>query len=435
MKVKVIGAGLAGSEAAWQLAQRGIPVELYEMKPGRKSPAHTSDGFAELVCSNSLRSDRLENAVGLLKAELRRFGSLCMRAADETRVPAGGALAVDRERFSQRITQSLENHPFIRVIREEVRTIPEGPCILATGPLTDGDLYEAITDSMGKGVLHFHDAVAPLVEADSVDTAKAFYASRYGKGEADYLNCPMDKDQYFAFYEALIGAQTAPLHAFEGNPKVFEGCMPIESMAARGPLTMAYGPLKPVGLLDPRTGKRPYAVVQLRQDDLAGTLYNIVGFQTRLTFPEQKRVFSMIPGLEQARFARFGVMHRNTYLNSPGVLNEHYQWIDRPDKFFAGQITGVEGYVESIGSGLVAAVSMAAYIRNKPMPDLTRQTVLGAMAWYISHATGTLEPMNANFALLEAQTRLPKERKPGKLGYADRSLAYLEAHTYELELP
>jgi len=429
--VKVIGAGLAGSEAAWQLARRGIPVELYEMKPVRRSPAHQSDLFAELVCSNSLRADRLENAVGLLKEELRRFDSLCMRAAAATSVPAGGALAVDRVLFSQFITDAIEAEPLITVIREEVTSIPEGPCIVATGPLTDGALFEDLTHAFGEGILHFHDAMAPLIEADSIDMEIAFRATRYGKGEADYLNCPMTKEEYIAFNDALVSAETAPLHSFEEDPTVFEGCMPIETMAQRGPMTIAYGPLRPVGLTDPRTGRRPFAVVQLRQDDRAGSLYNMVGFQTRLKYGEQKRVFSMIPGLEHARFARYGVMHRNTYLQSPGKLNEHFQWIERPDVFFAGQITGVEGYVESMASGLVAAVSLAAILRDRSMPDFSQKTMLGSLGFYIAHAGGKLEPMHANFALMEPLPRAPKQKKPSKLGYSERSFAYIEEHTSE----
>jgi len=430
--VKVIGAGLAGSEAAWQLAKRGIPVDLYEMKPIRKSPAHTSDLFAELVCSNSLRSDRLENAVGLLKAELRLFDSICMQAAAHAAVPAGGALAVDREIFSQYITEHLENHPLIHVIHEEVTSIPEGPAIIATGPLTDGALYEALGETFGEGILHFHDAVAPLVEADSIDYDVAFRATRYDKGEADYLNCPMTKEEYMAFYEALVEAETAELHSFENDPKVFEGCMPIETMAKRGPMTIAYGPLRPVGLIDPRSGKRPFAVVQLRQDDRAGSLYNLVGFQTRLKHGEQKRVFSLIPGLTHARFARYGVMHRNTYLQSPGVINEHFQWIGKDQIFFAGQISGVEGYVESMASGLVAAVSLAALLRGREMPEFSQKTMLGSMGYYIAHAGGKLEPMHANFALMEPLPKPPRQRKPTKSGYSERSFAYIEEHKAEL---
>ncbi len=429
--VKVIGAGLAGCEAAWQLARRGVPVDLYEMKPVRRSPAHSSDLFAELVCSNSLRAVRLENAVGLLKAELRLFNSLSMQAADASCVPAGGALAVDRDIFSRYITDRIESEPLIRVFREEVKTIPEAPCIIATGPLTDGELYDELSRAFGEGILHFHDAVAPLVEADSIDMGIAFRATRYGRGEADYLNCPMTKEEYMAFYEALVSAETVPLHSFEEDPSVFEGCMPIETMAQRGPMTIAYGPLRPVGLTDPRTGRRPFAVVQLRQDDRAGSLYNIVGFQTRLKFGEQKRVFSMIPGLENARFARYGVMHRNTYLQSPGILDDHFQWIDRPGIFFAGQMTGVEGYVESIASGLVAAVSLAAQLRGRPMPDFSQKTMLGSLGSHIAHAGGKLEPMHANFAMMEPLEKKPKQRKPDKLGYSERSFAHIESHRSE----
>ena len=352
--VTVIGAGLAGSEAAWQLAVRGARVRMVEMKPVRYSPAHHSPDFAELVCSNSLRSDQLTNAVGLLKEEMRVCGSLIMEAADAAKVPAGGALAVDRSRFSGMITERLRNHPLIEVVEDEVLEIPDSPAIIATGPLTSEALSEAISALPGLNTLNFYDAAAPIVMADSIDMDKVFRQSRYDRGN-DYLNCPMTEDEYNAFVEALLTAETAEVHGFEESA-VFEGCMPVESMARRGHMVLAFGPLKPVGLRDPRTGKEPYAAVQLRQDDAGATMYNLVGFQTRLKFPEQKRVFGMIPGLENAVFARYGVMHRNTFLQSPGFLNEHYEVISRPGLYFAGQITGVEGYVESAASGLVAGL-------------------------------------------------------------------------------
>lgn len=424
--VAVIGAGLAGSEAAWQLAEAGLHVTLYEMKPQRYTPAHKLPGFAELVCSNSLRSNRLENAVGLLKEELRRLGSLCMQAADQAALPAGGALAVDRDRFSQYVTDRIRSHPRITVVEEEVTQVPlDLPCVVASGPLTSQPLAQSISDLVGGDTLFFHDAVAPIVTYDSIDMDIAFRASRYDRGEADYLNCPMNEAEYQAFYEALCAAQTAEVHEFDESG-VFEGCMPIEVMAARGPMTMAYGPLKPVGLRDPRTGKRPFAVVQLRQDNQAGSLYNLVGFQTHLKFPEQKRVFSMIPGLEHAEFVRYGVMHRNTYLNSPGLLNEHYQMIARPNLFFAGQMTGVEGYVESMASGLTAGKCLAAYVQGLPLPDFTNETMIGAMAAYISSpAIHKLEPMNANFGIV---ADLPHgiKKHDRKLAYAQRSLGKME---------
>ena len=399
MRASVIGAGLAGSEAAWQLAQRGVEVTLYEMKPQRFSPAHKAAGFAELVCSNSLRSDRLENAVGLLKEEMRRVGSLVMEAADLARVPAGGSLAVDRERFSSHITRALETHKNVRVLRREVLALPEGPVVVASGPLTDGPLLEAIQRETGREQLSFYDAAAPIVYKDSIDMDKAFRASRYGRGEegGDYINCPMDRAQYETFYQALMEAKTTPVHGFEDS-KVFEGCMPVEVMAKRGMQTLCFGPLKPKGLTDPRTGKMPYAVLQLRQDDAADTLYNLVGFQTRLLIPEQKRVFGLIPGLEKARYARFGAMHRNTFLNSPGLLDQDFRL--REGLYFAGQMTGVEGYIESAASGLVAGVCLAAELAGRPRPDFTDETVLGAMGRYISTPNRHFQPMNANFGVM-----------------------------------
>lgn len=406
--VKVIGAGLAGSEAAWQLARRGISVTLIDMKPGKKTPAHSAEGFAELVCSNSLRSDRLTNAVGLLKEEMRRFDSLVLAAADATRVPAGGALAVDREGFSAYITKALGSHPLITITEEEVKEIPEGPAIIATGPLTAEGLAQAIMALPGAGTLQFYDAAAPIVTLESLDMDKVFRQSRYDRGE-DYLNCPMSKDQYDAFVLALLEAETAPIHGFE-EKKVFEGCMPVESMARRGHMALAFGPMKPVGLRDPRTGKEAYAVVQLRQDNKEGTLYNLVGFQTRLKFPEQKRVFGMIPGLENAEFARYGVMHRNTFLQSPGFLDDTYQAINRPGLYFAGQITGVEGYVESAGSGLVAGISLALRLTGGVPPKFPTATALGAMAAYVSTPRKDFQPMNCSFGLIDSLPRVPGQR-------------------------
>ena len=399
MRAAVIGAGLAGSEAAWQLAKRGIDVTLYEMKPQRMSPAHKSPLFAELVCSNSLRSDRLQNAVGLLKEEMRVLDSLVMRAADQARVPAGGALAVDRESFSGFITEALRSHPHVTVIEGEITEIPDGPVIVATGPLTSDALADQIAALPGMSTLHFFDAAAPIVMAESLDMSKVFRASRYGRGD-DYLNCPMDREQYDAFVEALLNAETAPVHGFEEN-MVFEGCMPVESMARRGHMVLAFGPLKPVGLPDPRTGKDAYAVVQLRQDDAAGSMYNLVGFQTRLKFGEQKRVFGMIPGLENAEFARYGVMHRNTFLHSPGLLDSTYQMISRPGTYFAGQMTGVEGYVESAASGLMAGLALAARLNGREPVDFGTSTAIGALAHYIATPNSDFQPMNITFGLID----------------------------------
>ncbi|MDL2235009.1 methylenetetrahydrofolate--tRNA-(uracil(54)-C(5))-methyltransferase (FADH(2)-oxidizing) TrmFO [Christensenellaceae bacterium OttesenSCG-928-L17] len=421
----VIGAGLAGCEAAYQLAKRGIHVTLYEMKPHKKSPAHTSDAFAELVCSNSLRSDRLQNAVGLLKEELRRFDSLIIRAADATRVPAGGALAVDREAFAEFVTNTLIAHPNIRIVHEEITDFPDLPAIIATGPLTDGKLYAAIENLTG-APLHFYDAAAPLVEASSLDMNIVFRASRYERG-ADYLNCPMNKEEYNAFYEALIGAQTVELHAFE-TPQVFEGCMPVETMAKRGEKTLLFGPLKPVGLYDPRREGRAHAVVQLRQDNAAGTLYNLVGFQTNLTFPEQRSVFHMIPGLENAEFARYGVMHRNTFLSSPGMLHWDYSMHTRPGLYFAGQITGVEGYVESAASGLVAGVNLARCLKGFPPLDFTPQTATGALAHYVSsYAGGDFQPMNVTYGILKPIKNAPRNKQQRYEMLAARALETIEA--------
>ena len=425
MSVTVIGAGLAGCEAAWQLARRGVPVILAEQKPAAMSPAHHSPLFAELVCSNSLRSDRTVNAVGLLKEEMRRLDSLILTAADKARVPAGGALAVDRAAFSGFITETLENHPLVTVERREITAVPDAPAIIATGPLTSDALARAIAEMPEVSTLNFYDAAAPIVTAESLDRSKVYRASRYGRGD-DYLNCPMNEAEYHAFVRALVEAETAPVHGFEES-KVFEGCMPVESMARRGPMVLAFGPLKPVGLPDPRTGREPYAVVQLRQDDAAGTLYNLVGFQTRLKFPEQKRVFGMIPGLENAEFARYGVMHRNTFLNSPGLLDSHYQMIARPGLFFAGQMTGVEGYVESAGSGLVAGVCAAMQALGRPLPDFPRTTALGALAHYVAAENRHFQPMNVTFGIMEGW---PERVRGGKQAryerIAERALAETE---------
>ncbi|MBQ9211864.1 MAG: methylenetetrahydrofolate--tRNA-(uracil(54)-C(5))-methyltransferase (FADH(2)-oxidizing) TrmFO [Clostridia bacterium] len=405
-KAIVIGAGLAGCEAAWQLAQRGISVTLYEMKPQQYSPAHHSPNFAELVCSNSFRGDRLSNAVGLLKEEMRQFHSLILSVADACRVPAGGALAVDREGFSRQVTARIEQHPLITVVSQEMDEIPEAPVIIATGPLTSEKMAAAIQALPGLETLNFYDAAAPVVTRESLDMSKVYRMSRYGRGE-DYLNCPMDEAQYNAFVDALIAAETAEIHGFE-EKKVFEGCMPIESMAKRGRMVPAFGPMKPVGLRQ-EGEKPPFAVVQLRQDDAADTLYNIVGFQTRLKFPEQRRVFGMIPGLEQAEFARYGVMHRNTFLASPGFLNDHFEMIHRPRTYFAGQMTGVEGYVESAASGLVAGISLARDLLGLKPLTFPGLTALGAMGRYISTPNERFQPMNCAFGLIDP---LPVE--PGK---------------------
>ena len=398
--VTVVGAGLAGCEAAWQLVSRGIPVRLLEMKPIKYSPAHKSPGFAELVCSNALKAEQLSNASGLLKAELRAMNSLILRCAEASRVPAGGALAVDRDRFSDAITETLKGHPLVTFESAVVSDIPEEPAIIATGPLTDPALTDAIAARTGSKALNFFDAAAPIVTADSLDMDKVFRASRYGKGTDDYLNCPMTEDEYNAFYDALVGAELAELHDFE-KKLVFEGCLAVEILASRGRQTLAFGPLKPVGLVDPRTGREPYAVVQLRQENAQGTLYNLVGFQTRLKWGEQKRVFGMIPGLEHAEFARYGVMHRNTYLNGPKVLGANYALKGNPLIRFAGQLTGVEGYMESTCSGLVAAVGLACALKGRPEPDFGGRTVLGALARHVCTPNPNFQPMNANFGILE----------------------------------
>lgn len=424
--VTVIGAGLAGCEAAWQLANRDIKVRLYEMKPIKYTPAHSYSGFAELVCSNSLRSDRLENAVGLLKEEMRHLGSLIIKCGDSTRVPAGGALAVDREGFSNLITQKIKAHPNIEVIQKELTAIPEGNVIIATGPLTSDAMAEAIKGITGGGHLYFYDAAAPIVELSSIDMSRAFRAARYGKGGDDYINCPMDKAEYEAFYNELINAERAPLNTVD-KEVVFEGCMPVEKMAARGIDTLLFGPLKPVGLTDPKTDKQAHAVVQLRQDNKEGTLYNIVGFQTHLKWGEQKRVFGMIPALKNAVFARYGVMHRNTYINSPVLLDAYYQVKAREGLFFAGQITGVEGYVESASSGLVAGLNLAHLLLGKEKVSFPKTTAIGSLAHYISGgAASDFQPMNANFGIMEPLNQKIRNKMEKNLLISQRAIEEIE---------
>ena len=425
-KIKVIGAGLAGSEAAWQLAQRGIQVELYEMKPHKKSPAHHSDTFAELVCSNSLRGDRLENAVGLLKEELRRLDSLIIACADATRVEAGGCLAVDRYGFSQLVTEKIRKHPNITVIEQEVTEVPEGPVIIASGPLTSDALSDAIGGYFGANYLHFFDAAAPLVTAESIDMEEAWWQSRYDRGTPDYINCAMNKEQYEAFIKELVSAEEAEVHGFE-DKNVFEGCMPVEVMARRGFETLRYGPLKPVGLTEPKTGREPYAVVQLRQDNADKTVFNLVGFQTHLKFGEQKRVFSMIPALRNAEFVRYGVMHRNTFLRSPGLLDRYYADLRNPLVAFAGQMTGVEGYVESTASGYLAAVAMAAKVQGRALPDFPKTTAIGALGLYISDTTvENFQPMNINFSIISPLEQRIRKKAEKNLAIANRSLAVID---------
>ncbi len=428
-QVQVIGAGLAGCEAAWQLAQRGIPVALWEMKPRKKTPAHHSDLFGELVCSNSLRSDQLENAVGLLKEELRRLNSLILRCADEHRVAAGGALAVDRLGFSQAITDAVRSHPLIQVKEGEVTQLPqEGQVIVATGPLTSDALAQAIAQRYpASGYLHFYDAAAPLVTFESVDMDSAYFASRYDKGTPDYINCPLSQEEYLAFWQALSQAREAPVHGFE-DKNVFEGCMPVEVMARRGEQTLCFGPLKPRGLPDPKTGKEPYAVVQLRRDNEAGTIYNLVGFQTHLTWPEQKRVFSMIPALKNAEFVRYGVMHRNTYLDSPRLLDRYYRVKAEPRICFAGQVTGVEGYVESTASGCLAAMEMARRIQGKVPADFPQETAIGALALYISNeSVANFQPMNVNFGIMPPLGYRVKGKRNKNAELSRRALEALDA--------
>ena len=427
MKVKVIGAGLAGSEAAWQLAQRGIEVELYEMRPTKKTPAHHTGNFAELVCSNSLRGDRLENAVGLLKEELRRVGSIIMECAEATRVEAGGALAVDRHGFAAMVTEKVRNHPNITVIEEEITEVPEGPVIIATGPLTSDAMSDAIGAYFGEtDYLHFFDAAAPLVTIESIDMEHAWWQSRYDRGNADYINCSMNKEQYDAFLHELINAEAAEVHGFEDN-NVFEGCMPVEVMGRRGYDTLRFGPLKPVGLTDPKTGKEPYAVVQLRQDNAEKTIFNLVGFQTHLKFGEQKRVFSMIPGLENAEFVRYGVMHRNTFLQSPKLLDKYYADRRNPLVAFAGQMTGVEGYVESTASGYLAAVAMAAKVQGRELPDFPKTTAIGALGHYVcDESVVNFQPMNINFSIISPLEKRIRKKAEKNLAIANRSLEIID---------
>ena len=428
MEVKVIGAGLAGCEAAWQLANRGIDVTLYEMKPKKMTPAHHSADFAELVCSNSLRGDRLENAVGLLKEELRRLDSLILGCAEATRVEAGGCLAVDRGGFSKMVTEKIRSHPRITVVEEEVTAIPEGPVIVATGPLTSDALSKAIGEYFGEtGYLHFFDAAAPLVTAESIDMDLAWWQSRYDRGTPDYVNCAMNREEYEAFWQELTTAQEAEVHGFE-DKNVFEGCLPVEVMARRGIDTLRYGPLKPVGLKDPRTGKEPYAVVQLRQDNAAGSVFNLVGFQTHLKFGEQKRVFSMIPALKNAEFVRYGVMHQNTFQQSPKLLDRYYADRRNPLVAFAGQMTGVEGYVESTASGYLAAVAMAAKIQGRPLPDFPKTTAIGALGLYISdESVENFQPMNINFSIIAPLEQRIRKKAEKNLAISQRALAVVDA--------
>ena len=426
-KVIVIGAGLAGSEAAWQLAKRGVNVDLYEMRPKKMTPAHKTQNFAELVCSNSLRANNITNAVGLLKEEMRRLDSLIIKCADATQVPAGGALAVDRDKFSEMITETIKNHPNINVIEEEITQIPKGdiPVVVATGPLTSDALSQDIRTYTKQEGLYFYDAAAPIIEKDSIDMNKVYLKSRYDKGEAAYLNCPMTKDEFFNFYNALITAEAAPLKEFE-KEIYFEGCMPFEEMAKRGEKTLLFGPMKPVGLEDPKTDKRPYAVVQLRQDNSEGTLYNIVGFQTHLKWGEQKRIINLIPGLENANIVRYGVMHRNTYLNSPQLLEKTYKLKEEKNIYFAGQMTGVEGYVESAASGIVAALN-ALYNQEDKQIIFPTETMIGAMANYIVDNTSkNFQPMNANFGIIKPLPERIKDKKEKYERYAKRSLEMLE---------
>ena len=425
--VTVIGAGLAGSECAWQLAQRGIQVTLCEMKPVKKTPAHTTEYFAELCCSNSLRSDQLENAVGLLKEELRRLDSLIMRCADATRVPAGGALAVDRHGFARMVTEEIRQHPNITVEEGEVTEIPEGEVVIASGPLTSDALAEKLIALFGEGsTLNFFDAAAPLVSFESIDMDCAYFASRYDKGTPDYINCPMNEAEYRAFWQELITAQEAEVHGFE-DKQVVEGCMPVEVMARRGEDTLRFGPLKPKGLPDPKTGRDPYAVVQLRKDNADGSIYNLVGFQTHLKWPEQKRVFTMIPALHDARFLRYGVMHRNTYLDSPRLLDRYYRLRSRPRIAFAGQMTGVEGYVESCASGFLVGVELARRLQGKAPIDFPQETAIGALGLYVSNpSVGDFQPMNINFGIIPPLDHRVKGKRNKNAELSRRSLAVIE---------
>lgn len=429
--VNVIGAGLAGSEAAWQVAQAGVPVRLYEMRPVKSTEAHHTANFAELVCSNSLRGNSLANAVGVLKEEMRGLHSVVITSADQSAVPAGGALAVDRDSFSELITQRVKDHPLVTVISEEITEIPAGLTIIATGPLTSAPLAQAIREFNGSDGFYFYDAAAPIIDKNSIDMNKVYLKSRYDKGEAAYLNCPMTKEEFEAFREELIHAEVAPLKEFE-KEKYFEGCMPIEVMANRGPKTMLFGPMKPVGLEDPKTGKRPYAVIQLRQDNAVASLYNIVGFQTHLKWGEQKRVFRMIPGLENAEIVRYGVMHRNSFMNAPELLQQTYQSRLRDDLFFAGQMTGVEGYVESAASGLVAGMNAARLAKGQEPIIFPQETAIGSMAYYITHASGKhFQPMNANFGLFPELPERIRDKKGRYEALANRALTALEEVTKE----
>ncbi|MFC4617333.1 FADH(2)-oxidizing methylenetetrahydrofolate--tRNA-(uracil(54)-C(5))-methyltransferase TrmFO [Camelliibacillus cellulosilyticus] len=424
--IKVVGAGLAGSEAAWQIAERGVKVELYEMRKKKQTAVHVSDRFAELVCTNSLRSNKLTNAVGVLKEEMRTLGSLIMAAADETAVPAGGALAVDRERFSSLVTERLRHHPNVKVIDEEVEDIPEGLAVIATGPLTSDPLSDALRRLTGEDYFYFYDSVAPIIETDSIDKEKTYLKSRYDKGEAAYINCPMTEAEFDRFYETLVSAERVKLKDFE-KEIYFEGCMPVEVMAKRGKETLLFGPLKPVGLHDPRTGKEPFAVVQLRQDNASGSLYNIVGFQTTLKWGEQKKVIRMIPGLEQAEIVRYGVMHRNTFVNSPKLLKPTYQYKYRDDLFFAGQMTGVEGYVESAAAGLLAGINAARYAIGLEPIVLPTETAMGSMAHYITAADAKhFQPMNANFGLFPPLETKIKNKLERNEAYAKRALTTIQ---------
>jgi len=429
-KVTVVGAGLAGCEAAWQLVKRKIPVRLVEMRPKTSSPAHHSENFAELVCSNSLRSDSLNNAVGILKEEMRHLDSIIMESADATRVPAGSALAVDRQAFSRRITEQLKQHPLIEVVQEEVTQIPDGPCIIASGPLTSDALSKAIQEYTHADYFHFYDAAAPIIEKDSIDFSKAYIKSRYDKGEAAYINCAMSREEFDAFYEELIHAETAQLHEFE-DETYFEGCMPFEEMARRGRQTLLFGPMKPVGLERP-DGTTPYAVVQLRQDNAVASLYNIVGFQTHLKWGEQKRLLSMIPGLENVSIVRYGVMHRNSYLCAPKVLRPTYQHVQRDDLFFAGQLCGVEGYVESAASGLLAGMNMANLMREKAVVELPDTCVIGSMAHYITHASERyFQPMNANFGIMRLLEKVKKKER--REAFANQALFVIDTYKKEFD--
>ncbi|WP_278925729.1 FADH(2)-oxidizing methylenetetrahydrofolate--tRNA-(uracil(54)-C(5))-methyltransferase TrmFO [Staphylococcus auricularis] len=431
--VNVVGSGLAGSEAAYQLAEQGIQVNLIEMRPVKQTPAHHTDQFAELVCSNSLRGNSLTNAVGVLKEEMRRLDSLIIKAADAARVPAGGALAVDRHDFAGFVTNTLKNHPNVNVINEEINEIPEGKTIIATGPLTTSNLAQQVVEVTGRDQLYFYDAAAPIIEKESIDMDKVYLKSRYDKGEAAYLNCPMTEEEFNRFYDAVLEAEVATVNEFE-KEKYFEGCMPFEVMAERGRKTLLFGPMKPVGLEDPKTGKRPYAVVQLRQDDAAGTLYNIVGFQTHLKWGAQKDIIRLIPGLENVEIVRYGVMHRNTFINSPDVLKETYELIGREGLYFAGQMTGVEGYVESAASGLIAGLNLAHHVNGQGEVIFPRETMLGSMAYYISHAKNekNFQPMNANFGLLPPLEKRIKDKKERYSQLADRALTYLDHYKQTL---